>query len=250
MAARIGCDEAESERVIQALFNAFPKVKTYIKKQQDYIMEHEGRVNTLMGDRLVVPEWKFYMEAKKKGNKYEERSLESRIKRLGVNLPIQSGTSLFMSSGFMNNVIQSKEGPVRVPMAPFITVHDSNLVNFPSSFLWSLWEYYTENFMNFVYRDSGLLLKFDLNIGRTYNDMVEMKQISEDIVELTGSARSLKMIMQSMNECKGLKYQINMPVEDIKENYIEDPLQRFIHEKGCCMVYDDSKFSVQFKKLS
>ena len=95
-----------------------------------------------------------------------------------------------------------------------------------------------------------MLLLFDLMIGVTYHDVAQLRAIDSTTVELTGTARALKMIIQSMNECPGLKYQINVPVESLQENYIEDPVQRFIKEKGCSMVLDDSSYTVQFKKLS
>ena len=90
LAERLHCDVAEAERVILALYSAFPRLREYVKEQQDYIMEHEGRINSILGDRLVVPEWKYYLKAKQKGDQREMNSLVSRIQRLGVNLPINN----------------------------------------------------------------------------------------------------------------------------------------------------------------
>ena len=41
LAERLHCDVAEAERVILALYSAFPRLREYVKEQQDYIMEHE-----------------------------------------------------------------------------------------------------------------------------------------------------------------------------------------------------------------
>ena len=90
LAERLHCDVAEAERVILALYSAFPRLREYVKEQQDYIMEHEGRINSILGDRLVVPEWKYYLKAKQKSDQREMNSLVSRIQRLGVNLPINN----------------------------------------------------------------------------------------------------------------------------------------------------------------
>jgi hypothetical protein len=75
-----------------------------------------------------------------------------------------------------------------------------------------------------------------------------MKQITDDIVEFKGNARSILMIMDRMDECSGLRYETNIPREQIIPNYMENPMLRFIDEKGTSMIKDTSKYTVQFKK--
>ena len=104
LAERLHCDVAEAERVILALYSAFPRLREYVKEQQDYIMEHEGRINSILGDRLVVPEWKYYLKAKQKGDQREMNSLVSRIQRLGVNLPINNIVALDSNIRVKNGV--------------------------------------------------------------------------------------------------------------------------------------------------
>jgi len=58
------------------------------------------------------------------------------------------------------------------------------------------------------------------------------------------------MIMDRMDECPGLKYEINMKKEDIIPAFVTDPISRFIQERGCSYVMDKSKYKVQFKKLN
>lgn len=53
-----------------------------------------------------------------------------------------------------------------------------------------------------------------------------------------------------MDECPGLKYEINMKKEDIIPAFVTDPISRFIQERGCSYVMDKSKYKVQFKKLN
>ena len=63
-----------------------PKLREYVKKQQEYPLQHNGEVSTFFGDRLVVDEWKYYQKAT---SSYEKKSLAARIGREGCNYPIQ-----------------------------------------------------------------------------------------------------------------------------------------------------------------
>jgi len=153
-----------------------------------------------------------------------------------------------MSSGFYNDFREAaKEG---WQLTPILTVHDSNTAFFPADRLWGLWEFYEKNFTEFVYNNTGMTLLFDLMIGVTYHDVASLKVINKDILELTGNARSLQMIIQSMRECQGLLFEINVPEESIIPQYTENPMTRFIAEKACCLIRDTSNYTVQFRKLS
>ena len=101
-----------------------------------------------------------------------------------------------------------------------------------------------------VYKKSQMTLLFDLNVGVTYNDVTLLKAIDSKTVELTGTARALKMIANSMDECSELVYETDIPVMELQENYITHPIDRFIREKGCSMVLDKSEFTVRFHKLN
>ena len=51
-------------------------------------MQNDGYINTFLGDKLRVDEWKFYKKAK---TSWERKNLEARIKRLGViDLPTKA----------------------------------------------------------------------------------------------------------------------------------------------------------------
>lgn len=97
---------------------------------------------------------------------------------------------------------------------------------------------------------TGIKLLFDLECGSNYNDTCSLVNISDDIVEFKGNALSLHQIMDRMDECSGLKYETSMSREEIVPKFIENPILRFIDEKGCSMRKDLSKYTVQFKKLS
>jgi hypothetical protein len=95
-----------------------------------------------------------------------------------------------------------------------------------------------------------MTLLFDLMIGVTYHDVAALKVVNSNTLELTGNARSLQFIIQSMKECPGLKFEINVPEESLIPCYTENPIERFVKEKACCMIRDTSNYTVQFKKLS
>lgn len=244
LAERLNCSEEEAERIIEAVYNAFPKLREYVATQQKYPFEHGGCVNTFFGDRLQVDEWKYYLKAR---TERERKNLVARIERLGVNLPIQGGTSSAMSSGFFNDLrVARQEG---WNLTSFITVHDSNTCNLPADKVWEIRKFYDHNFTDFCYDKTGIKLLFDLEVGSTYNDSCSMKSISDDIVEFKGNARSILMIMDRMDECAGLRYETSIPRSEVIPNFITNPMERFIIEKGCSFVMDNSKYVVQFKKL-
>ena len=74
----------------------------------------------MLGDKLKVVEWKYLLKAT---NNRERNNLIARIKRLGVNLPIQGGTSTIMQHGFFNNIRESIKEGWEMPLQPLITVH-------------------------------------------------------------------------------------------------------------------------------
>lgn len=77
-----------------------------------------------------------------------------------------------------------------------------------------------------------------------------MKQIDDNTVSFTGTAISILQIMDRMDECQGLVYETDIPRDEIIPEFIVDPIQRFIREKGCSFIMDASKYTVQFRKLS
>lgn len=120
LAERLNCDEAEAERIIQGLYTSFPRLREYVAEQQQYPLQHGGYINTMLGDKLKVLEYEYLLEAT---SEREKKSLIARIQRLGVNLPIQGGTSSIMASGFMNNIRESLREGWKNPLQPIIVVH-------------------------------------------------------------------------------------------------------------------------------
>lgn len=251
LANQLNCSIEEAERVIQTVYNAYPKLREYVAGQQEKPFMPDrlgelGNVNTFFGDRLHLREYDIW---KNTDNSYEKKNLEARIKRLGVNLPIQGGTSCAMASGFFNDIrVAKKEGWT---LTSFITVHDSNTCDFEADKLWDMRAFYDKNFTDYCYEMTGIKLLFDILIGVTYQDACEAKQIDKDTVELVGNARSHLMILDELDKCsvRGLKYEISVPRESIIPAYVEDPMDRFMREKGCSMIMDTSKYKIQYKRL-
>lgn len=243
LASNLNTSEEEAQRIIDAVYKAYPKLREYVSNQQKYPFNHDGCINTFFGDRLQVDEWRFYKNCQ---NSREKRSLESRISRLAVNLPIQGGTSAAMSSGFYNDLrVAINEG---WNLTSFITVHDSNTCNFPVEKLWDIRSFYDENFTEFCYKMTGIKLLFDILIGATYQDACEAKQIDKDTVELTGNARSIHMILDELNY-KKVNYTCSINPESIVPEYVSNPVERFIKEEGCSFVMDTSDYTIQLKRI-
>ena len=98
LAARLDSSVEEAENIIQSLYKSFPKLREYVESQGQYPLDHDGYINTMLGDKLRLREYYDFLPKAK--DQKEVQNIVARIKRLGVNLPIQGGTSTIMASGF------------------------------------------------------------------------------------------------------------------------------------------------------
>lgn len=121
LAARLDSSVEEAENIIQSLYKSFPKLREYVESQGQYPLDHDGYINTMLGDKLRLVEYYDYLPKAK--DQREAQNIIARIKRLGVNLPIQGGTSTIMASGFFNNIRSSIKDGWKQPLQPIITVH-------------------------------------------------------------------------------------------------------------------------------
>lgn len=85
LSERLNATEEEAEDIIQGLYKSFPKLREYVASQQQYPLNNNGYINTMLGDKLQVQEWKYYQNSH---SQKEKNNLKARIERLGVNLPI------------------------------------------------------------------------------------------------------------------------------------------------------------------
>ena len=247
LAERLNCSEEEAEKIIQGLYTSFPKLREYVAIQQQYPLQHDGYINTMLGDKLKVQEYEWMQEAT---TEREKKGLISRIQRLGVNLPIQGGTSSIMASGFMNNVRESLRECWKNPLQPIIVVHDSNTNFLPISMVFDIRKfydtYYTEYCESF---GPKIKLLFDLLSGVSYEKACPMKQIDQDTIEFRGNAYSLIDIYDRIMNCKDFIVECNINREELIPKFIEDPIDRFIKENGTCIVKDISKYTIQFHRI-
>ena len=248
LAERMNCSEEEAEHIIQNVFTTFPKLKEYIEIQQKYPLEHDGYVNTMLGDKLKPRDFDNLLAAT---SDWEINYWIAKINRLGVNLPIQGGTSSIMASGFMNNIrVSLREW--RVPLYPIIVVHDSNTNYFPISKVFEIRKFYDINYTEFCAGvGPKIVLLFDLLIGDSYERACPMKQIDDNTIEFSGSCTALLKIYDKIMNCKDLRVNCSIDRDSLVSgvSMVEHPLERFILEEGTCMVKDRSYQTITFNKL-
>lgn len=248
LAGKLHCTVDEALKIIESLYTAFQQLRTYVSGQQDYPLSHDGYVNTMLGDKLRVNIWDDYKYAKSSG---EKRQLEQTVKRLGVNMPIQGGTSVIMASGFFNTIRRSYEENWDLPLQPIIVVHDSNTNYVPVDHLFEISKFYDKYFTEYCASyGPKIVLLFDLLAGTGYESAMPMKVIDDKTIEFSGSAYQILSLYDRLINSPDIKVEASMKREDIVNNWITDPVQRFIMEKGTCVWKDVSNYTIQFKKLS
>lgn len=221
-----------------------------MEKQGQYPLDHDGYINTMLGDKLRIRE--FYEYLPKATTRGEVNNLIARIKRLGVNLPIQGGTSSIMASGFYNNIRVSKEQGWEQPLQPIIVVHDSNTNYIPVEKIFDMRAFYDKHYTEYCSKiGPGIFLLFDLLAGYSYETAKEMKQIDPDTIEFTGDAYSILKIYDKIMNCKKLNVVCDKTREWLEgeQIMIEHPMDRFIREEGANMTKDISRVTVRFHRI-
>lgn len=246
LAERLNSSVEEAEDIIQNLYKSFPKLREYVAVQQKYPLNHNGFINTMLGDKLQVMEYKLL---KKATQARDIKSLTARIERLGVNLPIQGGTSAIMSRGFYNNIRTSLNQKWNNALIPIITVHDSNTNLVPVEKIFDIRKFYDIHYTDYCASfGPKIKLLFDLNVGTAYEKAMGMKNIDENTIEFTGSAYSIIDIYDKLMNRKNLNVSCNLTRDQIIPNFVNHPIQRFIMEKGTCIIKDISKYTVRFTR--
>ena len=85
LASRLNITKEDAQNIVDQIYTSYPKLREYVKEQQEYPLMNNGKVKTFFGDVLIVDEWKYYLKAT---NSYEKKSLAARISREGCNYPI------------------------------------------------------------------------------------------------------------------------------------------------------------------
>lgn len=244
LAGRLGVTPQEAQELIDTLFGQFKVLKKYIEENMAYPEQHDGYLNTLMGDTLRSNAWRFV----KRPDGSIDRFTLSKVSRHGINYIIQSASAVSLARGFWNNIRQArKEGFV---LEPIIVVHDSNTNYFPIEKLFDIKSFYDRNFTDFCEHQLHVPFLFDLLIGENYNDAVTLNQIDQNTIKLTGNAHSINKIIWKIDNESSLNIELDTPRENIIPNYITNPMQRFILEKGTSLVMDKSEYTVTLKRIA
>lgn len=156
-----------------------------------------------------------------------------------------------MASGFFNNIrVSSKEWGMEKALIPIIVVHDSNTNYLPVERIFELRKFYDKNYTDYCSSfGPKIKLLFDLLCGDSYERANEMKS-GDNTIQFTGNAYSLRRTYEKIMNCKALKVECDMKYEDLVPNWITNPIDRFIREKGTCIIKDISSYTVTFKKLN
>jgi hypothetical protein len=242
LAGRLGVEPGEAQELIDTLFGQFKVLKKYIEKNMEYPLQHNGQLDTLMGDTLKSPAWRFV----KMPNGKIDHGAMAKVSRHGINYIIQSASAVSLARGFWNNIREAKKAGF--VLEPIIVVHDSNTNYFPIEKLFDIKAFYDEHFTAFCENQLHVPFLFDLLVGENYNDAVTLKQIDPETIQLQGNAHSILKILNKITYESSLGVSLNVPLESIVPKYIENPMQRFILEKGTSMVMDKSKYTVELKK--
>lgn len=250
LAERLNCSEEEAEHIIQGLYKSFPKLREYVEVQQQYPLDHDGYLNTMLGDKLHIEEYDVYVKALQEGNEWLAKNMKAKVQRRGVNYPIQGGTSSIMASGFMNNIRVSIKEHWKNALQPIIVVHDSNTNYVPVEKFFEIRKFYDKNYTEYCANNSvGITLLFDLLAGQSYERAVPIKMIDDNTVECTGSAYSLLGLYDKLVGNKNIHVICNLSRDELIPKFVSNPIERFIREKGTSIIKDLSKYTIQFKKI-
>lgn len=118
--------------------------------------------------------------------------------------------------------------------------------------IFSISKYYKTNFTEYCKGITPhISLLFDLNCGISYERATELKQIDEDTIEFSGSAYQLLSLYDKLMNHKDLiQIECNVKREDLIPQFVTNPIERFILEKGTSMIKDLSKYTIQFHKVN
>lgn len=77
-----------------------------------------------------------------------------------------------------------------------------------------------------------------------------MKALDDNTIQFSGSAYSMRKIYEKIMNCPSLQVECDTKYEDLVSNWVTDPIDRFIREKGTNIIKDTSSYTVTFKKLN
>ena len=248
LGTQLNVSEEEAQGYITSLFDQFPVLEKFIEANASYPISHNGYINTILGDKLRVPEYRFLYEKDKFGRKRLNRSAARKLDSAGINFVIQSFSSLSLTSGFSNVVQEAvKEG---IYLKNIGCIHDScqNLLNINE--LWNIVGFYRKNFYDYVYNEVGIRFDYDLEIGIDYANMMEVKLLDNNVLNITGTATALRILLNKIKYESDLKIECDVNEETLIPKIETSSLKRFIKKHQTCMDLDESEYTINLKKLN
>ena len=126
---------------------------------------------------------------------------------------------------------------------------DSNTNYVPVSKIFEIRKFYDKYYTDYCKSfGPGIALLFDLLAGDAYERAMDMKMIDDNTIEFTGSAYSMLRMYDKIMGCKDMKVECSHSREDLVPNWITDPIDRFIKERGTSIIKDTSSYTVRFHK--
>lgn len=246
---QLNISEMMAQELIDTLFAQFPDLKTFIEYNAAFPEQHEGFINQELGDTLRASTWRFVKYRDAYGNEKTDRGKLAKVSRAGINYKIQSFSAIALANGFNHVVEKARE--VGIPMTNIIVVHDSSENLFGVDYVFDIKKYYEKEFMEYCYELYGIEFKFDLMVsGSGYEGFVELKDIEPGVIEISGSAMNINSFLNKIDNESNLKVETSIPRGEIIPCYMNDAIDRFVSERGCCWIKDTSFYTVQLKKLN
>ena len=103
--------------------------------------------------------------------------------------------------------------------------------------------------MRYAKEQYGILFAYDLEIGLNYGEMMGVKPIDNNTIEVTGSGSVIQGLLWKLDNESDLSVTTDLPRETIVPQMEPNPIIKFITEKQCCMDHDYSNYTVRLTKL-
>lgn len=223
-----GLSREECQRARDVMMSKFPRVQEFIKKKSQYPIDHNGHIETVLGDILIT------------------QDTPDKQRRQGINAVIQNFTSVILVQGFMNLIRESDK--LDMGVQPIIYVHDSSINYFRVENLWDINNFYVKHFTEYLYDLVGVRYLFKTLVGVNYWDMGALTHESIDVSSVKGSATTILGIANRLDEA-GIKYSTDIPLSDLKVTWKDARRCLCDFSEDPWMGIDTSSYKVKFTKL-
>lgn len=237
LAPELGKTVEETQAIMDSLGRTFPSAIEFRDYLSDYPVKHEGRLLTVFNETIISDEDRI-----------------DRQQKHGINTVIQSGSAVMLVYGFYNLMKQAWKKGWKFRSVGY--VHDSSQSYFDINHLWEMSAFYYEHVTKFLWDRFRINFAFDIMCGTNYWDVGKLKQISDDVIQLSGSGITINNVMKRLKK-NNIAFEIANP-DDLKldeEGYliedIHDTLDDFIDIGAAEATFrrDHSNYTAQLRKL-